>query len=168
MVDLDVAKGIEVHADDVLALDEIRRYDRIFHAHGEVVAHAEEGKVQVVVLADQLHVAKQRCITGVVEGFALRFEDHSCRMAAIAAVGHAAGVHRVGEFHRTKVKFILAAVVHGVVVLDALLPEPAHHLEGRDKLGTRPLGDGLDVRDMVAMTMRQDDVISRNFVDVDR
>src|SRR5205809_3654221 len=66
----------------------------------------------------------------------------------------------IGAFHRSKIKTPFASRVHGMVVFHSLFIQPGHHLKSTDSSGIVLLDNGNGIGNMIAMSMRQQNIIS--------
>ena len=109
--------------------------------HRVVPTDRQQGKVDRVAFADQLHVPEQAGVAGVVDGLAAEV-DHQPRGQAHWDAGGGAerrllgarkgvGVEGLDELHPAPVEVRGAAEVQVVDLLDALLAEPVGDLDQR-------------------------------------
>ena len=67
-VGLDRREGVVVHRDHGPGADELGGDDGVVAVHRVVAADRQQGDVDRVALGDQLHVAEQAGVAGVVDG----------------------------------------------------------------------------------------------------
>ena len=138
-------------------IEELRRKSGILKAHRIIVANRQQGIVERILLADELHVAEQRRITGKVDDFAAHVDDvaaghTACNACAVLRERHA----DLAERQRQR-----AAEVHRVLLEAglALLAEREHLRDGDD--GRSRAGRDLRrIAEMVAVRMADEDVVA--------
>jgi hypothetical protein len=111
---------------------------RLVGARRHLVADRQEGQVRAVELDDQLHVAEDTGVPGVVElEAALELDDVAQRLAAVdqAAVveGDGRGVEGVGRCHLDAADLTRSALLDRHRVLHALALEVGEDLEVGDR-----------------------------------
>src|SRR3989339_2144493 len=74
-IDADRREGIVVHGHDQLGGEKIGRSDRVLDTHGVVVADGQQGHVEAVQLADELHVREEAGIPRVVHVLPSQVDD---------------------------------------------------------------------------------------------
>lgn len=119
-----VAKGIVVHANNVVALDKIRTQNGIFHIHGKVAPNRQQGKVGFPIFANQFHVRGEGGITRIVYLLFARFQHKTHWIATIAAIGQHAAVQGCHTSQPAKTKLPPAAHVHGMGIGHAFFVQP--------------------------------------------
>ena len=102
----DDGPGIVVKGDHMLCFQEFRSEERILRPHRVVIPDRKDGIVDIIHLAEELHITKERRIACVVDGRSL-FEGND--KSAGDAARHAAAVQRLYHFDRSKVCLVLAA-----------------------------------------------------------
>ncbi len=148
--------------DHFLGLDEFERFKRVFRAHGEGVADGEQGQVDAG-FADQRHVGKERGVTGMVDLFAVEFDDHAHRHATVAAVGERTGVPGGVELEPAAVKVVTSADVHGPRVRP-FLARATGDFKGRDHERTGALRNWHRVTPVIAVGVGDDDEIGGDLI----
>lgn len=98
--------------DDGLGVKEPGGIGGVIRAHGEVIANGEEGVVDGIAFADELHIRKKPCVTGKIKDAAVKVDDEAAGVAAC----NAAAMEGQGEFDFAKREFMAAADMHGVGV----------------------------------------------------
>src|SRR5215208_4260728 len=118
----DWRKGVVVAGDDRLGADKLGGTSGIVRTHREVVADGQDGDVNAFV-PDEAHVAKERGVTGEVEGAPSKADDQAGR----DAIGHLILAIRIrrampgrGELDRAAGEGDGAAVVAGDHIPHAL------------------------------------------------
>lgn len=167
MVNFDKAEGIVMTAVDLITADEVTGNQGFIDAHGEIVSDGEYGKIQFgAQLRDEFHIHGQGRITRMVKTNFVVPDHKPARVAGVAAVGKGAGVDSVHVLDRTKVEFPFAAVIHGMP-FDAFIFVPGLDLVIGDHFGPGSFGYTFCIRYMIAVAVRQQDVVSGDAVDVD-
>ncbi len=141
-----------MQADDLVATHQFRRQYGIGHIHGEIAADAQRGKGQWHRVADQFHVLGQRRVAGVVEIPLRRLHHKPAGVAAVTAVGQAAGVDGVDVAQATELE-ARAAVVDGMRFARRLFGQPGRDFIGGNNSRPGPVGNGDRVGQMVLMSM---------------
>src|SRR5689334_23255548 len=104
MIDFNILKRVVMHADDVIALNEVGSDHGIVDSHRVIASHWKESEINFFIISDQLHVIMQRCITGVIKVTGRRFNQETKRVAAIGSVGQTAGMNGVDAFYFSEIK----------------------------------------------------------------
>lgn len=84
--------------DDGLGVKEPGGIGGVIRAHGEVIANGEEGVVDGIAFADELHIRKKPCVTGKIKDAAVKVDDEAAGVAAC----NAAAMEGQGEFDFAK------------------------------------------------------------------
>jgi hypothetical protein len=116
-------KRSEVHRDHMANVQEPNRHRRFARPHRKVITNRQQRHVRRVQFRDQLHVAEERSVAGVIDRQAAgKPQDVAASFSAIndvIAVEYAAGMHGVNHRHFDFADFPRAAFVHRVGVLHA-------------------------------------------------
>src|SRR5579871_4483887 len=132
-------EGAEVHGNDHLRLEEFDGIGRFARGHGEVIANGQQNGAGVIEFADQRHIAKYACVTGMVEDFAVfQFNYIASGDAAIddgIAVVDAAAMVGVNHSYADAIDVLRAADVHAGAVFHALAAQPAAEFRDADDGG---------------------------------
>ena len=67
--------GIVMHGQIMAGLEKLRGDQGIFHAHGIVIADGQEGHINVIELADELHIRKQPGVPGMIQNFVVQIKE---------------------------------------------------------------------------------------------
>src|SRR5579859_3567564 len=110
-------EGCVVHWDDVFHAEEADGVSRLPRAHRENIADGENGEVGLVEFADELHVAENGGVAGVINSEAAgHSNDEACRFAGVNADAVVFdGIRMEGVGHGdVKIAYRLrAALAHG-------------------------------------------------------
>jgi len=130
---------------------------------------------------DQLHVAEEAGVAGVIDRFATDRDDEAGSLAdrrafvgrvrRVLRAGHRVRVKRLDELDRAPVELDRPAEVGVEGLLDAVRSEPDGRLDDRDRRGAGPLTQADSVGDVVGMAVGQKHVGRLNLfgrVDGDR
>ena len=167
MVNFDVTEGVIVAADDLIAPDIVAGDHRILVSHGKVVAYGQYSEIQLGASErKELHVHRQGGIAGIVEAGAIVPYHEAPRVAAVGSVGQNAGVDSIDVLHRAEVKSHFPSVVHRVAG-QPLFFEPADDLEVGDDFGVVLFADAFGVGNVIAMAVRDQQVIGFDAMDID-
>lgn len=166
-VDLDRRKRIVVEPKDLSASQEICCFDGIVDAHGERVANGQRGKCQASRLTDQFHVQRQGRVAGIIEITLVRLYDKAARISSIGSIGQTARVDGVDKFRPAEIKPSCATMVQRMSLLDAAISEPDRDFKVGDDGGTCALGNSLSIGHVVGVTVRDENIIRVNLLNID-
>ena len=155
-----------MHANHFLDLEKTGRTCRVFRTHSEIVADAENGKFERGTVADELHVPGQRGVARVIEMSLRRLDEEAARISAIAAVRHTARMRGRGHFDAAEWKLLRSAQIHGMRFFHALLGEPVDNFPVGHERRAGALGDGSHVGHVIEMPVGNEDVVGRDFADI--
>lgn len=119
-----VAKGVEVHPHNGVALDKVGTQQGILHIHRKVATKGQQGYVGLPVFAYQFHIHCEGCVAGIVYLFVGNFKHESHRVATIVAIGQHAAVQGCHTSQPAKTKLPPAAHVHGMGIGHAFFVQP--------------------------------------------
>src|SRR5947199_7509592 len=128
VIDLDRWERVIVKSENVTAANELRRFDRVLDAHGEIISNAKRGKGESGRFANQLHVHRQGGVARVIEIALGAFHHEAARIAAVGSIRKAAGMDRVHKLHPRKIQHYTAAMIQWMGFLYSLFAEPGRHL----------------------------------------
>ena len=152
---------IVVHGDGEFRFKEIERIEGIGRSHGEIVADGEEREIEPVA-ADQLHIAEESGVAGMVEAFAFGFDDDAAGGAhvdGVAAGFETRGVDGGGERGSPEREIEAAARVH-TVGLQTLSGKVFRDLEVGDDRGVVGFGDLGGINGVIFVSVAEDDVVT--------
>jgi prepilin-type N-terminal cleavage/methylation domain-containing protein len=141
-----------------LDAEELERDRGLPRAHRVPVADRQDREVRSVDPSDQLHVAEDAGIAGVVEAKAvLELEHEPCRLARVRAVRGRARVRRVGERESHAVDLGAAPLVHAARggLRKALLLQPIRELDHGDQPWLEALAELHGIGDVVEVGVRE-------------
>ncbi len=108
-------EGVEVTTYNPVAFNEIGGDNGFIVAHCEVIADGQNGEVEPWAQhGDEFHIHGEAGVAGEVKATLVVVDYKAARVAAIRTVWQTTTVCGVYVFHRTKIKIILAAMVHAV------------------------------------------------------
>ena len=155
-----------MNPDNFFHLEETGGTGGVLRSHGEIVADAENGEFERGTVADQLHVARQRRVAGVVEVPLGRLDEKTARITTVAAIGHAARMRGRRHFDPAERKLFGSTQIHGMRFFDALFGEPIDNFPVGHERRAGALGDGHHVGHVIEMPVRNEDVVGRDFPDI--
>jgi hypothetical protein len=149
---------------DLLRPQEFHGPERVIGAHREIVADGNDGQVETFV-SDQFHVAEKARIAGKVHFRAVvRGQQKSRRISAVGSVRKRAAVNGVRQLEIAERVLEPASDVLGMCRRDALASEPVRYFEIADDPGSRSLGDGHGIADVVAVAVTDQNEIGFDIV----
>ena len=168
-VGLDRREGVVVHRDHRPGADELGRDHGVVAIHRVVAADRQQRDVDRVALGDQLHVAEQAGVAGVVDGDAADVDQQARRRCRVTIPCSALK----GDSSEPAIVFVCQAGTSliqpqsnstvpprlgSLTAVDALAFEPLGDLDDRDAVGAGALRDRDRVGDVVDVAVADRDV----------
>ena len=166
VINLDRRKRVVVDADHLLAFKQAGSFCSILRPHCEIVPDGQHGETQLKLFGNELHVVGQRGVARIVEGLIRALDDEPAGIAAIAAVWKLARMDGINVLYPAKIESPPSAMIQRVSVFDTLLAKPDDDFVIGDDRGVSSFGNFDRVGDMVSVTVRNQDVVRRDLVDL--
>jgi hypothetical protein len=157
-VGLDRREGVVVHRDDGRGADELAGADRVAAVHRVVAADRHQEDVDVAAFGDQLHVAEQAGVAGVVDGRLADLDHQPGGRPDRDPVRGRVGVPGGDEGDVAPVVLDGASQVRVLDRLDPLFAKPVRELDQGDRLGAGPFEHRDRVGDVVGVAVADRDV----------
>ena len=146
-----------MHRDDRLGFEQPASIGSLSRRHGVVIADRQHGDLRRIELADDLHIAENIGVAGVVDSHSvLELHHEATSFAAVdhlIAVGNPAGVFGVDHGHAQVANLVGASFIHAGNLLDTLFLHPIAELDHPYNSGVVFPCNGQDIANVVGMAV---------------